>query len=104
MIRTLAAGNRRLPFAIAPVEHENHIAGRQPQHIAEIVTPVAVQRDADTGREGGVDEQAGTAKIGERHWLIPSGCRLLAERRADSPNYRLRARPCAALSPNSTGC
>ena len=45
-LRPLAPDDLCLPFAVAAVEGENAGAARQPQHIAEIVGLVTVERDA----------------------------------------------------------
>src|SRR5580692_4919411 len=59
----LASGNRRLPFAVAAVEYQHGLAGVKPQHIAEIVALVPLERDGCARRQGGVDEQAWAAKV-----------------------------------------
>ena len=40
-----ASRDRSLPFAVASVEHQDGLAGGKPQHIAEIIALVALQRD-----------------------------------------------------------
>ena len=63
----LAALDLRLPFAVAAVEHQDGFAGRKPQHVAQIIALVALQRDSLALAQGGIDEQAGGAKIEFRH-------------------------------------
>ena len=63
----LAALDLRLPFAVAAVEHQDGFAGGKPQHIAQIIALVALQRDSLALAQGGVDEQARGAKIEFRH-------------------------------------
>jgi len=63
----LAACNPGLPLAVAPVEHQHGFAGGKPQHVAEIIALVSLKRDRLARAQGGVDEQAGAAKIEFRH-------------------------------------
>ena len=58
-----APRDRSLPFAVASVEHQNRFPGGKPQHIAEIIALVALQRHRFAGGQRGVDEQPGAAKI-----------------------------------------
>ena len=62
-----ASGDRGLPFAVAPVEHQDGSSRRQPQHIAEIIALAWRERDRLAGGERCVDKQPGTAKIELRH-------------------------------------
>ena len=64
----LAAGDRGLPFAVAAVEHQNGVAGGKPQHVAEIIALVALERDRFARRQRGIDEQPGAAKIEVEAW------------------------------------
>ena len=69
---------RGLPFAVAAVEHQDVFAGRKPQHVAEIIALVPLQRDRLARAQGGVDEQAGGCENRvQASVIIPSG-RLLA--------------------------
>ena len=61
-IGPLAALDRGLPFAVAAVEHQNGFAGREPQHVAEIIALFPLQRDSFALAQGGVDEQARVRK------------------------------------------
>ena len=63
----LAPVDLRLPFAVAAVEHQDLFAGAEPQHVAQIIALVALQRDSLTLPQGGIDEQARGAKIEFRH-------------------------------------
>jgi hypothetical protein len=63
----LAACNRRPPFAIAAVEHQDGVARGKPQHIAEVVALVVLQRDRKPGSEWVVDVEPRTAVIEFRH-------------------------------------
>ena len=74
----LAAGNPRLPFAVAAVEHQDRVARREPQHIAEIVALVPLQRDRLAGAQGGVDEQAGGARSRVQAYLMFQSAPFLA--------------------------
>ena len=66
-VRPFAARDRGLPFAVAAVEHQDGIARGEPQHIAEIIALVALERDRFARRQRGIDEQPGLAKIVLRH-------------------------------------
>jgi len=70
-VRPLATLDLRLPFAIAAVEHQDLFAGREPQHIAQIIALVAFEFDPRALLQGGVDEQAGGAKVEFRHVGCP---------------------------------
>ena len=59
----LAAFDLRPPFAVAAVEHQDRFAGGKPQHVAQIIALVALQRNFLALAQGGVDEQARGAKI-----------------------------------------
>ncbi len=66
-VRPLAALDLRPPFAVAAVEHQDGFAGGKPQHIAQIIALVALQRDSFALTQGGIDEQARGAKVEFRH-------------------------------------
>ena len=72
VVGPLAAADRGLPFAVAPVEHQHRFACGKPQHVAEIVALVAVERDGFARLEGVIDEQARGAKVQLRHVNVPS--------------------------------
>jgi hypothetical protein len=99
-IRPLAAADCGAPFAVAAVEDENGAAGAVPQLVAELVGLPAFQRDLSARGQRCIDEQAGTAEIGERHGRKSNDRSVLAYRRR---NARL-SQPCAVLLPYSTGC
>ena len=61
-VRPFAARDRSLPFAVASVEHQDRIARGKPQHIAEIIALVALERDRFARRQRGIDEQPGLRK------------------------------------------
>src|SRR6185312_8517034 len=63
----LATGYGCLPFALASVERQNGVAGRQPQHIAEIVALVPLQGDAGTLGKWRIDKEPGRTKVEFRH-------------------------------------
>ncbi len=63
LIRAFTPLDGRLPFAVAPIEDQNRRAGRQPQHIAEIVALVALKRDRMAQTKRGVDKQPWRAKV-----------------------------------------
>ena len=60
------------PFAVASVEHQHGFACGKPQHVAEIVALVALERDGFARLEGVIDEQARGAKVQLRHVNVPS--------------------------------
>ncbi|MGY4629472.1 hypothetical protein ACVWY3_007228 [Bradyrhizobium sp. USDA 4486] len=62
-IRPLAAFDGGLPLAVAAIEGQNLRPRGQPQHVAEIIALVAVQRDPGVLGQGSVDVQAGRAEI-----------------------------------------
>ena len=63
-VRPLAALDRGLPFAVAAVEGQNLGAGGKPQHIAEIVALVAVERDAGSWAGGASTNRRGRGNRG----------------------------------------
>ena len=63
----LSAGEQILVFNGRDGEWQAQIAGRKPQHIAEIIALVALQRDRLARAQGGIDEQARGTKIEFRH-------------------------------------
>ena len=67
-VGALAACDLGLPFAVAPVEHQNGVAGGEPQHVAEIVALVPLEYDRLAGAQGGVDEQPRRAKVDLQAW------------------------------------
>ena len=99
-----APGDRGLPFAVAAVEHQDGFAGGQPQHIAEIIALVALERDRLARRQRGVDKQPGAAKIELRHESMFQSARPFSPKVEFTPIIGVPARPYAALLPNSTGC
>ncbi|MGY4379912.1 hypothetical protein ACVWZ3_007551 [Bradyrhizobium sp. i1.3.6] len=62
-VRPLAAFDRGLPLAVAAVERQNLGPGGKPQHIAEIIALVAVERNPGVLGKGDIDKQAGGTKI-----------------------------------------
>ena len=61
------------PFAVATVEHQHRIAGRHPQHVAEVVRLRRIERDARPLFERRIDVQARRAEIVAGH-----RCRVLS--------------------------
>ena len=67
-VRPLAAGDRGLPFAVAAVEHQNGVAGGEPQHVAEIIALVALERDRLARAPSGASTNSrGLRKSSSRH-------------------------------------
>ncbi len=61
-----------LPFAVAAVEQQHPVATLEPQHVDQIVGPVAVEGEFLALGERRLEIQAGGAEIVARHGVIGS--------------------------------
>jgi hypothetical protein len=72
LVGTLATGDDGAPLAVTAVEGEDSVATLQPQHVAEIVGLIGVERNRGRGRQRCIDVKARRSEIIAGHRDVAS--------------------------------